>query len=93
MDRGAWRATVRGVAESDTIEQLSTHTFSPKPTSHPGCRVHRAEFPALYRRSLLVIHSKYSNTTVLIPQRRISRLEHPKARMQQSQGLSPDHAG
>ena len=28
MDRGAWQATVRGVAKSDTTEQL-THTHFP----------------------------------------------------------------
>ena len=26
MDRGAWQVTVHRVAESDTIERLSTHT-------------------------------------------------------------------
>ena len=27
MDRGAWWATVQGVAESDMAEQLSTHVY------------------------------------------------------------------
>ena len=27
MDRGTWQATVHGVTESDTIEQLSTHIW------------------------------------------------------------------
>ena len=28
MDRGAWRATVHGVTESDAAEQLSTHSLN-----------------------------------------------------------------
>ena len=28
MDNGAWRATVHGVTESTTTEQLSMHTYS-----------------------------------------------------------------
>ena len=28
MDRGAWQATIHGVTESDTTEQVSAHTHS-----------------------------------------------------------------
>ena len=28
MDKGAWQTTAHGVAKSDTIEQLSTHTHT-----------------------------------------------------------------
>jgi len=30
MDRGAWQATIHGLAESDMTEQLSMHTQLPK---------------------------------------------------------------
>ena len=29
MDRGAWQATVLGIAESDTLKQVKTHTQEP----------------------------------------------------------------
>ena len=35
MDRGAWQATVHGVAESDLTEVTNTHTLTPTPTTHP----------------------------------------------------------
>ena len=50
MDRGAWRATVRGVAELDTTDQAYTHTHRPlnsgaEPTCLLACTSH--EHPVL----------------------------------------------
>ena len=39
MDRGDWRVTVHGAAESDTAEQHSTHGASQKVETSSGQKV------------------------------------------------------
>ena len=73
MGRGAWWATVPGVAKSHTTEQLTHHhhhTCICSPLNSPSIRPatsHWAEFHVLYSRSLLVIHFKYNSVYMSIP--------------------------
>ena len=74
MDRGAWLATVHGVAESWTrLKWLSTHvhvTYITHPFSYcfPLWFIvgYWIRFPVLYSRTLLFIHSRYNSLHLLI---------------------------
>ena len=46
---------------------MCTYPFSPKCPSHPGCHVTLIRIPTLNRRSLLVIHFRYSGVCTSIP--------------------------
>ena len=73
MDRGAWLATVHGVAESWTrLKWLSTHvhvTYITHPFSYcfPLWFIvgYWIRFPVLYSRTLLFIHSRYNSLHLL----------------------------
>ena len=59
--------TVSGKQRRNSAIHIGVSIFSAKLPSHPAATQHRAEFPVLYSRSLLVIHFKNSSVYMLIP--------------------------
>ena len=57
MDRGAWRATVHGVAESDTTEQQNHHHYLFPSLKAPACTAALNYF--LNKKSLLLRMQKH----------------------------------
>ena len=53
MDRGAWGATVHGVAELDTTEQLSTAQHRPKDQYSMALSTDQLPLPAFVNKVLL----------------------------------------